>query len=36
MNFPRMFHLFGYTLHPHPVMELIAYTGGFQLYLWLL
>jgi phosphatidylglycerol---prolipoprotein diacylglyceryl transferase len=35
MTFPHYFHLFGYSLHPHPVMELIAYTGGFQLYLYL-
>src|SRR5690349_17689811 len=33
MTFPHYFHLFGRTLHPHPVMELIAYTGAFQLYL---
>ena len=35
MIFPHYFHLFGRALHPHPVMELIAYTGGFQLYLYL-
>jgi prolipoprotein diacylglyceryltransferase len=35
MTFPHYFHLFGRTLHPHAVMELIAYAGGFQLYLWL-
>ena len=35
MLFPHYFHLFGRTLHPHPVMELIAYSGGFQLYLHL-
>ena len=33
MTFPVYFHLFGHTFHPHPVMEVIAYTGGFQLYL---
>lgn len=35
MSFPRYFHLFGHRIHPHPVMEIIAYTGGFQLYLLL-
>jgi prolipoprotein diacylglyceryltransferase len=35
MIFPHYFHIFGRTLHPHPVMELIAYTGGFRLYLHL-
>ena len=35
MNFPRYFHLFGLTLHPHPVMEAVAYTASFQLYLFL-
>src|SRR5258706_2265593 len=35
MIFPHYFHFFGHQLDPHPVMELIAYTGGFQLYLWL-
>jgi prolipoprotein diacylglyceryltransferase len=33
MTFPHYFHLFGHAFHPHPVMEVIAYTGGFQLYL---
>src|SRR5205823_2404651 len=33
MHFPVYFHLFGLTLHPHMVMELLAYSGGFQLYL---
>ena len=32
MTFPVYFHLFGHRLHPHGVMELIAYGGGFQLY----
>lgn len=35
MIFPHYFHVFGRALHPHPVMEVIAYTGGFQLYLHL-
>lgn len=35
MIFPHYFHLLGRTLHPHPVMELIAYSGGFQIYLYL-
>ena len=32
MTFPVYLDLFGHRLHPHLVMELIAYTGGFQLY----
>ncbi len=35
MTFPHYFHVFGLTLHPHPVMEVLGYTGGFQLYLYL-
>ena len=35
MQFPVYFHLFGLKLHPHMVMELIAYSAGFQLYLLL-
>src|ERR1044071_1367969 len=35
MTFPVYFHLFGQRIHPHPVLELIAYAGGFQLYLGL-
>jgi prolipoprotein diacylglyceryltransferase len=35
MTFPVYLHIFGLRLHPHPVMELIAYSGGFQLYLLL-
>ena len=35
MIFPHYFHFLGRPLHPHPVMELIAYSGGFQIYLWL-
>ena len=33
MTFPVYFNLFGHRVHPHLVMELLAYTGGFQLYL---
>ena len=33
MTFPHYFHFFGRAIHPHLLMELIAYTGGFQLYL---
>lgn len=35
MTFPVYFKLFGITLHPHFVLECIAYTVGFQLYLYL-
>jgi prolipoprotein diacylglyceryltransferase len=35
MQFPHYFNLFGLRLHPHPVMEVIAYSAGFQLYLLL-
>lgn len=35
MTFPHYFHLFGRAIHPHPVMEVLAYTGGFRIYLWL-
>src|SRR5687768_3185762 len=35
MQFPVYFHLFGTQLHPHLVMELLAYSAGFQLYLFL-
>ena len=35
MQFPVYFHLFGAKLHPHMVMELVAYSAGFQLYLYL-
>src|SRR6476469_9337118 len=35
MTFPYYFHLFGLQLHPHPVMEVIAYTGGSQIYFFL-
>ncbi|HET6249777.1 MAG TPA: prolipoprotein diacylglyceryl transferase family protein [Tepidisphaeraceae bacterium] len=33
MTFPHYFHIFGHQIHPHLLMELIAYTGGFQIYL---
>lgn len=33
MEFPVYFHVFGFRLHPHMVLELIAYSAGFQLYL---
>jgi prolipoprotein diacylglyceryltransferase len=32
MTFPVYFPVFGLRLHPHPVMEVIAYSGGFQLF----
>jgi phosphatidylglycerol---prolipoprotein diacylglyceryl transferase len=32
MTFPVFFHIGPLRLHPHAVMEIIAYTGGFQLY----
>lgn len=32
MTFPVYIHLLGHRIHPHPVMEVLAYTGGFQLY----
>ena len=32
MTFPVYFHAFGHRLHPHLVMEVIAYSAGFQLY----
>lgn len=35
MAFPVYFNLLGHRIHPHLVMELIAYAAGFQLYLWL-
>ena len=35
MTFPVEFNLFGHRLHPHPVMEAIAYVTGSQLYFWL-
>lgn len=35
MTFPYYFHIGHMRLHPHPVMELIAYSGAFQFYWWL-
>ena len=35
MTFPVYFNLFGLRVHPHPVMEVLAYSGGFQVYLLL-
>lgn len=32
MNFPVYIHLWGYSLHPHPVFELLGYSLGFQFY----
>lgn len=32
VTFPVYIHLFGHRIHPHPVMEVIAYAGGFQFY----
>jgi phosphatidylglycerol:prolipoprotein diacylglycerol transferase len=35
LSFPVYFNLFGHRVHPHLVLELIAYSAGFQLYLFL-
>jgi phosphatidylglycerol:prolipoprotein diacylglycerol transferase len=35
VTFPVYFHLLGRSIHPHVVMELLAYTMGFQFYLLL-
>ena len=32
MTFPVPIHVLGHQLHPHMVMEVIAYSAGFQLY----
>lgn len=32
MSFPVYLHAFGYRIHPHTLMEVIAYSAGFQLY----
>ena len=32
MTFPYYFHLLGRPIHPHLLMELLAYFAGFQLY----
>jgi prolipoprotein diacylglyceryltransferase len=35
MTFPYFLHAFGLQLHPHPVMEVLAYTGGSRIYFFL-
>jgi phosphatidylglycerol:prolipoprotein diacylglycerol transferase len=35
VSFPVYFHFLGLRIHPHLVFEVLAYTGGFQLYLYL-
>lgn len=35
MDFPVYFNLFGHRVHPHFVLEVIAYSAGFQFYLLL-
>jgi prolipoprotein diacylglyceryltransferase len=35
LTFPVYFHLFGFQIHPHPVMELLAYATGFGLHTWI-
>jgi len=30
MQFPVYFNLSGHTLHPHAVMEVLAYSGDFS------
>src|SRR5688572_21906175 len=35
VTFPVEFNVFGTHLHPHPVMEVLAYSGGAQLYFFL-
>ena len=32
MTFPVYFHVLGQRVHPHLVMEVIAYAAGFQAY----
>jgi len=32
MTFPVYLHILGHRIHPHLVMEIIAYSAGFQLY----
>jgi prolipoprotein diacylglyceryltransferase len=34
MTFPVYFPILGFRIHPHPVMEVLAYSGAFQLYVW--
>ncbi len=33
MTFPVYLDFFGWRVHPHPFFEVIAYAGGFQIYL---
>jgi phosphatidylglycerol:prolipoprotein diacylglycerol transferase len=35
MTFPVQIHFAGYQIPAHPVMEVLAYAAGFQIYLWL-
>jgi phosphatidylglycerol:prolipoprotein diacylglycerol transferase len=35
VNFPVFIHLGPWRLHPHLVFDILAYTCGFQVYLWL-
>jgi phosphatidylglycerol:prolipoprotein diacylglycerol transferase len=35
VTFPVYFHVFGLRIHPHPVMEMLGYALGFELYVWL-
>ncbi len=35
MTFPVQFHLAGHAIHAHLIFEIIAYTAGFQLFLFL-
>ena len=35
MEFPYYIHLFGLKVHPHLLFELLAYSAGFQLFLFL-
>jgi phosphatidylglycerol:prolipoprotein diacylglycerol transferase len=34
LNFPVYLNFFGHRVHPHMVLELVAYSAGFQLYLF--
>ena len=34
MTFPTYVSLFGLRVHPHLLFDLLAYSGGFQLYRW--
>ena len=35
MQFPYYIHLFGFRVHPHLLFELLAYSAGFQLFMFL-